>query len=278
MGNLLQNIREIHHIGDDTPENFAPFSVYRKLMERGIWATGISDAGAGYEMARLNPETGHVLVCFGGEGLVLVDEDWKRCASGTAYLSPPNVPLAYHTIGRTRWNFAWVYLRADAQDTSPVPFDKCTLIDADPRRIVAAIEGLCLESAGDCDSETIDRWADLIQHYTHKLTHPQGQTDLLWRLWAQVEANLSDPWSLELLAEHAGLGHEALRRLCVREFGRSPMRHVTHLRMRRAETMLRSTPCKLYTIAHAVGYENVFAFSAAFTRWKGRPPKLCRHP
>jgi AraC-like DNA-binding protein len=46
--------------------------------------------------------------------------------------------------------------------------------------------------------------------------------------------------------------------------------------MRRAEAMLRSTPNKLFTIARAVGYDNVFAFSTAFRRWKGLPPNACR--
>jgi transcriptional regulator GlxA family with amidase domain len=54
------------------------------------------------------------------------------------------------------------------------------------------------------------------------------------------------------------------------------MQHVTHLRMRRAETLLQSTTAKLAVIARMVGYENVFAFSTAFRRIYHVPPSLRR--
>jgi transcriptional regulator GlxA family with amidase domain len=51
---------------------------------------------------------------------------------------------------------------------------------------------------------------------------------------------------------------------------------VAALRMRRASTLLRSTPEKVETIAQQVGYGSVCAFSTALKRWSGQGPALFR--
>jgi len=72
------------------------------------------------------------------------------------------------------------------------------------------------------------------------------------------------------------MSEEHLRRLCHKHYQRSPMDHLTHLRLRRAGTMLRSSPEKMEEIAHQAGYESVYSFSAAFRRWSGIPPARFR--
>ena len=74
----------------------------------------------------------------------------------------------------------------------------------------------------------------------------------------------------------ACMSEEHLRRLCHKHYQRSPMDHLTHLRLRRAGTMLRSSPEKMEEIAHQAGYESVYPFSAAFRRWSGIPPARFR--
>lgn len=101
--------------------------------------------------------------------------------------------------------------------------------------------------------------------------------DRLWNLWAEVDARLAEEWTLERLADIAALCPEALRCLSLGTLVRSPMRQVTHMPIRRAETLLRSTTDKLYRIAQQVGCQNPFAFSAAFSRWKQKSPSQCRH-
>jgi transcriptional regulator GlxA family with amidase domain len=54
------------------------------------------------------------------------------------------------------------------------------------------------------------------------------------------------------------------------------MEHVTHVRMRRADTLLQSTSVKIAAIARMAGYENEFAFSTAFRRAHGVPPSARR--
>jgi AraC-like DNA-binding protein len=233
---------------------------------------GLSDAGTDYYMSRPSPPQGHLLACTGGSGRVLVDGQWQHCAAGQAYLSPPRAPMAFETVGKTRWQFAWVYFEAAE---SPISGATPYLAPVDPRQLAAAIEGLYREvSSGP--SELVEPWAHLVAAHARRMVAPPDRPDPLWPLWARVDARLAEPWTLQQLADEAAMAPEALRRLCHRTIARSPMRQVMELRMRRAQTMLESTPAKIYSVAKQVGYQNVFAFSAAFKRWSGRSPSDCR--
>ena len=72
------------------------------------------------------------------------------------------------------------------------------------------------------------------------------------------------------------MSQEHLRRLSRQQLGRSPIQQITHLRMRRAVSLLASTGDKVETIAREVGYENPFTFSNAFKRWTGLTPARWR--
>ena len=83
------------------------------------------------------------------------------------------------------------------------------------------------------------------------------------------------PWTLDELADIACLSGEHLRRLCRKELGRSPMQHLTHLRLQRARHLLSVTDDKVEVIARAVGFESAFTFSNTFNKWIGwRPSEL----
>jgi len=54
-------------------------------------------------------------------------------------------------------------------------------------------------------------------------------------------------------------------------YQRSPKDHLTHLRLRRAGTMRRSSPERREEIADQAGYPSVGSFPGAFRRWSGIP-------
>jgi len=244
------------------------------LMARGICVLGISDAGLGYKMVRPSPIMSHILVCFGGSGRVLVEGQWRKCEPGQAYISPPYRLSAFETYGRHRWQFAWLWMWPDKW---PVKRPSSYLEPVDPRQLVTAIEGLYREvSAIPSDSKLVEMWCHLAATHARRIINPADVADPLWQLWATVDARLHEEWTLERLSAEAAMAPEALRRLCQRTLQRSPMRQVTELRMRRAQTLLESSPAKIFAVARMVGYTNVFAFSSAFKRWSGKPPRECR--
>ena len=58
----------------------------------------------------------------------------------------------------------------------------------------------------------------------------------------------------------------------MKELGRSPMQHLTCLRMEQARRFLEAGNDKLEVVASNVGYANAAIFSRVFKRWVGVAP------
>jgi AraC-like DNA-binding protein len=276
---MQQPIRDIHLIGPDTAEQISSPATRPALGGRGIGFVGLSDAGRGYRMHRIRPPFGHLLVTMGGMGRIWVHGQWSECGEGSAYISPPHALSAFETFPHRRWKFAWLFLeQTGGPPIGALSLDRSTLVPVDSKPLAIAIEGLYRESIGQADKTLFDHWAHLIHAYHLRIIQPSSsdRVDPLARLWADADARLAANWSLSSLAELAGMSGETLRKRCVAHHGRSPMQHLIHLRMRRADTLLQSTSAKLAVIARFVGYDNVFAFSTAFRRIYGVPPSQRR--
>jgi len=257
---------------EDRRKWLAGFPICAALGQHQIAHTGLCLAHTPYRVVRLKQSGTYFLACFGGEGRILVDGRWKICRAGTACLLPPHILNAFHAVPGTGWDFCWVRYqqppeqRPVANTASPV----LARFDAEPLR--AAILGLYHESRGKAIPAAMHYWVELIQTYVRRFAQPWQMDDRLWQLWEKVAANLGEEWTLTQLAQEAHLSGEHLRRLCRQQLGRSPMHHVTHLRMRRAAELLAETTDKIETIAAAVGYANPFAFSNAFKQSTGWRP------
>ena len=134
------------------------------------------------------------------------------------------------------------------------------------------IAGLRAEWEGARSLRMVHHWVSLVQEFASRFASPWQADDRLWKLWEKVGGELASPWSLDLLAQRAHLSAEHLRRLCLKTLGRSPMHHVTYMRMQRALHLLENTGDKLEVIAPQVGYESGLVFSRAFKRWVGLNP------
>lgn len=277
MREIVKDLIHTHIVGDDTPERIVAAQAYPAMRGTKIDLTGLTDAGRDYLMIRVRPHFEHLLVCLGGEGQVLVDDRWRPCGAGLAYLAPVVATHAFRTVGRRRWRFCWVMYEGPKPGELPViGGDRPRLVDADPRGLWSSIEGLYQEAVGSAEPLMLDRWAALVQSQAARVVDPHHERDPLWQLWAAVTADLAAAWSLDRLASRACISAEHLRRLCVRHTGRTPMEHVAQLRMARATALLESTPMKVAAVARAVGYSNPFSFSTAFRRIKGVSPATRR--
>jgi AraC-like DNA-binding protein len=279
MRTVQEQLRETHNVGNDTPERIILPEVSALMSTLHIELAGVSDAGKDFNIVRLRPHFGHVLACWEGRGEVLIGGRWHECTAGTAYLTPPSQPHAYHTIPGERWSFAWLLWHTPPTRTQPmIEVSGPTLIHADPEYLRSAIVGLYREAIGPCQPTVLDKWVELMHAYAvrmGKLTARRRRRDLA-PLWERVDTNLAHPWTCRGLAEEAGMSGETLRRLCQRENGHGPMHHLTELRMRRAAMLLESTELKVDSIARTVGYSSAFAFSTAFKRHVGKPPASYR--
>jgi AraC-like DNA-binding protein len=247
-------------------------SVCPLLHQHHISHAGIMEAAAPFEVVRLNQSGTFMIACIEGEGVVLADGRWKRIRANQACLQPPFVVNALKCLPGKRWTFAWVRydesreVRPIVSSHSPVtgPFTAAPL--------QAAIEGLHSESAGEASPALLHHWNELVHRYVVRFAQPHRQDERLWQVWQRVEANLARPWSLTEIAAIACMSEEHLRRVCRKELGRSPMQHLTFLRLQRAQHLLSVTDDKVEVIAHAVGFESSFTFSNTFKKWIGWRP------
>ena len=79
-----------------------------------------------------------------------------------------------------------------------------------------------------------------------------------------------------LVRTASGLSFEHLRRLCLKEIGRTPMNHLTHLRIQQAIRLVGESDIKLEAVARQVGFANGNSFAAAFKRSTGHAPSQFR--
>jgi AraC-like DNA-binding protein len=276
MGGTNMDLRETHIVGQDTRERLIAARTCKPLGVLNIHLAGLSEAKLGFRFIRRDPDFSQLLLCEGGWGEVLVDGKWLRCSAGMGYLTPPGALHAYHAVKGVTWNLCWaMYIENEARQpivASKVP----VLIEIDPQPLSAAIEGLYRESVGPADIAFMHQWAHLVDAYARRTAGPLAPEAWLWRLWETVDADLARSWNVQELSRRAGISSEHLRRLCHQQMGRSPMKHVAYLRMRRAAALLGSGSYSIDEVSRLVGYDNAFAFSTAFKRTIGASPSAYR--
>lgn len=263
MVEIQNSICEIQSIGRRTRELLIRPEGAGAFGRHGVRLAGVSRAATDFRFVRECPDMGQYLVCFRGEGRVFLNGEWVRCGEGQAYLTPPGKVHGYRS-GR-RWEVGWVMVEPGAW---PARLVTPELREVNPAAFEWILLGLHEESSGD--AVALDHWVELLMEHCRRAAGP-GQAPRLRKLWQQVQEDLAFAWTLDELARAGGVGVETLRQICHTEQGRSPMGHVRRLRMERAALLL-GTGQKVEATAHAVGYENAFAFSVAFKKEMGESP------
>jgi len=242
------------------------------LGQHHIAHVGIMQARSPFEIIRRDPGGTFMLACYHGEGVILADGGWKKIRAGQACLLPPFVMNSLKCIPGHPWRFAWVRYQ-ESRETRPIVSSISPVAGpCDPEPLRASITGLHSECVGPNAPSAVHHWSELIHHYVMRFAQPHRSDDRLWRVWQRVDAELAQPWTLSKLASIACMSEEHLRRVCRKELGRSPMQHLTFLRLQRARHLLSVTDDKVEVIAKAVGFESIGTFSNTFTKWIGWRP------
>jgi AraC-like DNA-binding protein len=254
----------------------AGFPICKTLKSHYIIHVGLIVTAAPTRIVRFQQSTTYFLACTGGCGRVFIEGNWQICREGMACLFPYRAANAYEAIPGKNWEFCWVcYQRPDAQ--KPLGDISSPAIAAyDPLPLRSAILGLMHECKGPAQPSLMQEWTDLIDAYVERFAQPSEHPEALTRLWSQVSHDLRHDWSLGQLGAAAGLGREHLRRMCLSHLGRSPMQHLTYLRMRRASQLLMNSQKTIESIGSEVGYKSPFVFSNAFKHWTGWRPSEYR--
>lgn len=246
------------------------------LNQHQIAHVGICRARSPFRIVRTQQSGSYFLACLEGEGRILIDGRWQKCRQGTACLLPPRILNAFYVEDGRSWVFCWVRYQQPEEQRPIATTNSPVLAKFDCEPLHAAVSGLYHECRSAAAPAQMHHWVELIQSYVMRFARPLQGDDRLWRLWNRVSTSLNKNWTVESLGKVSHLSGEHLRRLCRRQLGRSPMQHVTYLRMQRAGELLATTNDKVETIATAVGYENPFVFSTTFKKWTGWRPSEYR--
>ena len=87
-----------------------------------------------------------------------------------------------------------------------------------------------------------------------------------------IHERVNAPWTVESLAEAAGMSRSAFAARFKEILGQTPLEYVTEWRMQKAMQYIRERDKKLIDVARSVGYESDAAFSKAFKRVVGASP------
>lgn len=96
------------------------------------------------------------------------------------------------------------------------------------------------------------------------------------RVLALMHEDCAHPWTLEALAQGAGLSRTALAERFRQAMGDTPLNHLRAIRMQRAMRLLAETEHRLEAVAAEVGYQDAFGFSKVFKRITGLSPREFR--
>jgi AraC-like DNA-binding protein len=269
-------MRETHSLGRKTREWMVSSRDVPGFGATHTRIAGYTEARAGYEFVRHSPGFSVILVSERGEARAWVDGEFRRFPPGWAYITAPRALNAYHIAPGSRWRLHWALYEETAQLPTVEAGRKPRLIPVDATGFRLAVEGLCHENAGHAEPAVLQFWAALVDRMVWRLLESEMGEPRLDRLWLAVREDVAGAWDLRRMSRRIGMSEENLRRLCHRHVRRSPMAHLTHLRMLAASGLLCHTHEKIASIAARVGYSDGFSFSTAFKREMGMGPQRYR--
>ncbi|VGO13075.1 RCS-specific HTH-type transcriptional activator RclR [Pontiella desulfatans] len=281
---IIKTDTEYIYIPGASRERFLtpPFPSIKYLATNNIMMAGLSTWTDGYRIDRYKIYHHLLLYTLGGAGsLKINDGKTVKLKKGDLFIAPYDSNYSYWTD--SHWDAAWLHLSADSKWDTLFGTTAHVRKSAWGKEMDRVMQGYIEES----DRRRVDSGAALHSYVDLILLYIQreigGDDPLLADarrtlegLWSTVQQDLKKTWSVDSLAQFAGMSRSCFHRTVVDLTGSSPMQVINTMRMERAGEMLLYTNYTLSMIAEEIGYETQFSFSKAFKRYSGKSPKEFR--
>jgi AraC-like DNA-binding protein len=205
-----------------------------------------------------------------GDGAAASSEDGRSAVISGAYQlwNAPVHPFFGQLPG-------WFVLRADSvPKLGPLALSIGLLEQEVRQRDLGAdtiVHGLMDVIFGYLLREVVQRQGDAGASWSQAVRDPQVRQAV-----TLMHAESGHPWTLDELAERAGLSRTSLAERFREAMGETPLAYLRTVRMQKAMRILSETDKNLEQIALEVGYQDAFSFSKVFKRTVGLAPKEFR--
>jgi AraC-like DNA-binding protein len=252
------------------------FASVPQLSTRGILQAGVSTTPPPLRIDGKSQADALWMVCFNRPAMVSVRGAWQPYDAGTACLLKNPAAINIDPGDDSDWGYAFVSYTGNLGGMAPERFNGSLCRPWQAGGLVQAIRGLHAEAAGGNSPALVHHWVELIHGYVIGFSSPSKTDERVTRAWRVIAANLRRDWSVDDMASVAMMSSEHFRRLCLKDLGCSPMKHLTTLRVEKAADLLSSTDSKIEAICEEVGYEYRSTFSNVFTKVLGVRPSAYR--
>lgn len=214
--------------------------------------------------------------CISGKGYYL----GNSVEAGQGFFFLPGDTVEYHASKDDPWKYLWFIIDTDNPDfflkyynadpkTKIFSYDFIDLIEEQYRMVkrsrdfvISPVEGLLV-------------YMNILRRHTSSKSGGKA-TAYAFSAREYIEQNYRQRPSIAQLARHLNISQSYLYRVFTEEFGISPKEYLNRFCIEQAKMLLRSSDMNISQIAASLGYSDVLAFSAFFSKRKGCSPTSYR--
>ncbi|CAE6939821.1 AraC family transcriptional regulator [Vibrio sp. B1FLJ16] len=274
----MEDKQERYLISEKTYQEMIDHTRVLALEERGIVQCGIATCRDFFSVYRKNQKKHMLLYTVRGRGWLDSEGTRYELEPGSLIIVPAGIENGFGMEDET-WQIAWLFL-SEHSDWSNVGDEITYQLTPAPEVMYACIQTLLrsinlpIDYGGAVGAHSVAQ-LELMLNMPQSESLSRHKLKLR-RVFDLVQRQLHKEWSVEQLAALYPCSEAHLFRVTQQQFGRSPMAHLTRMRMEYAARLLRSTEWPIQHIGEIVGYPTSANFSTRFRSWSGMTPREFR--
>jgi AraC-like DNA-binding protein len=230
----------------------------------------------------------HVLIyCVKGEGWYQIQEEKYTVKPNQLFILPANAGHKYGADNRNPWTIYWLHFTgAQAggfldylygnQNYSPLMVvpneERFRLFEDIYAHLNMSFNIDNIIYANNCLYHFLVSFRESV--YKHAINEERG--DVVKHSIEFMKGHLEQNFTLQELAEQAGLSTSHYSAVFRRKTQNSPVNFFTFLKIQRSCQLLENTDMRVKEIAHQMGFEDPYHFSRVFSQFIGLSPRQFR--
>lgn len=222
-----------------------------------------------------------------GEGSYTVRNHFYALKPGQGFIIEPHTLIRFEADHRQPWTYLWIGFSGRAAEryvqTTALNNSNPTFRFNPDGPVIQAAQAVIAASHTSRNRNLL--MTGRLYEFLYQLssTYPSlavrtnlDQKEALESALFYITNNYGEDISVSQIADSLHIDRTYLHRLFVKHVGQSPQQYIKTYRMQHATQLLTESDYPIGVIAHAVGYQNPFSFSKAFSQETGMSPRAYR--